>query len=345
MRNYLENKIFCQLQWWIVTALVLLLMPDIVSADEVWLKNGNHLTGKIIKLEDEKLVIKTSFAGELRIDWEAVSGIETDEPVLVETVDSRHIRGSVTQSADQTATLSGAGGSTVIPLDSITSIQYKGKKALTSKGDINASIDIQEGNTDKDRYDLDFEIHLYWKEINHFTIGGDATFERSEGKTTVDKESVHLEYDRFLLEKIYIDVNSLSERDEFKDIRFRNSTGVALGYQWLKTGRTNLSIELGPGYAYEDSDTEGINKWAVARWKASIRHWLWMDRLQLYHDDWLYMALGSDRHYVITETGLKFPIFSGFNCSLQYDWDWDNETGEENENIDSRLKFKLGYSW
>jgi putative salt-induced outer membrane protein YdiY len=118
-----------------------------------------------------------------------------------------------------------------------------------------------------------------------------------------------------------------------------------LGYQLLKTGRTSLSIELGPGYAYEDRDTEGINEWGVARLRTSLKYWLWTDRLQLYHDDWVHIALGSERHYLITKTGLKFPILGGLNVSLQYDWDWDNRTGQETESIDSRLKLKLGYSW
>jgi len=324
---------------------VLLLIPDIVSADEVWLKNGNYLSGKIVRLENEKLVIKTSFAGEIRIDWTAVSGIETDEPVFIKTDDSRQINGVVTRETDLSATLSGAEGSTVIPLASITSIEYKGEKAFTTKGDINVSIDIREGNTSKERYDLDAEIHLYWGGVNHLLIGGEASLENKDGKTTDDEGSFNLEYSRFLLEKLYVNVFSLSERDEFEDIRFRSNVGVALGYQLLETGRTSLSIELGPGYVYEDRDTDGIHEWGVARWRTSFKHWLWNNRLQLYHDDWVHIALGSDRHYLVTKTGLKFPIFSGLNVSLQYDWDWDNRTGQETESIDSRLKLKLGYAW
>ncbi len=337
--------LFRQLHWWLVAALALLLLPDIVSADEGWLKNSNYLSGKIIRLENGKLVFKTDFAGEISIDWTEVSEIKTDKSVFIETDDSRQINGVVTRKTDLTATLSGSGGSTVIPLASITSIEYREKKALTTKGDINVSIDIQEGNTTEEQYDLDAEIHLYWGGVNHLLIAGEASIETKDGKTTTDENLVNLEYSRILREKLYVNVFSLSERDEFEDIRFRINAGVALGYQLLKTGRTDLSFELGPGYVYEDRGTDGINKWAVARWRTSLKHWLWTNKLQLYHDDWVHIAIGSDRHYLITKTGLKFPIFSRFNVSLQYDWDWDNRTGIETEKIDSRLKFKLGYSW
>jgi hypothetical protein len=176
------------------------LIPDIVSADEIWLKNGNYLSGKIIRLENEKLVIKTSFAGEIRIDWAEVSGIETDESVFIKTDDSRQINGIVTRKTDLTATLSGSEGSTVIPLASISSIKYKGEKAFTTKGDINASIDLQEGNTSEKLYELDAEIHLYWGGANHLLIGVEASLENKDGKTTEDEGSFNLEYRRFLRE-------------------------------------------------------------------------------------------------------------------------------------------------
>ena len=43
-------------------------------ADEVFLKNGNHLLGTIVSMGEGKLVLKTDFAGRLTIDWAALRG-------------------------------------------------------------------------------------------------------------------------------------------------------------------------------------------------------------------------------------------------------------------------------
>ncbi len=38
-------------------------------ADEVRLKNGDKLTGQVVRMEEEKLVLKTTYAGEIAIAW------------------------------------------------------------------------------------------------------------------------------------------------------------------------------------------------------------------------------------------------------------------------------------
>ena len=40
-------------------------------ADQVTLKNGDRLTGTIIKSDGKSLVIKTEFAGEVTVDWKS----------------------------------------------------------------------------------------------------------------------------------------------------------------------------------------------------------------------------------------------------------------------------------
>ena len=38
-------------------------------AEQVMLKNGDRLTGAIVSMDGKKLVVKTSYAGEVAIDW------------------------------------------------------------------------------------------------------------------------------------------------------------------------------------------------------------------------------------------------------------------------------------
>jgi len=38
-------------------------------ADEVRLINGDKLTGQVVRMEEEKLVLKTTYAGEIAIAW------------------------------------------------------------------------------------------------------------------------------------------------------------------------------------------------------------------------------------------------------------------------------------
>ncbi|MBY0341292.1 MAG: hypothetical protein K2Q19_09035, partial [Rhodocyclaceae bacterium] len=52
-------------------------------ADQVLLKNGDRLSGSVISKRGNTLIFKTSYAGELKIDWDEVAQLNTDKPVAV----------------------------------------------------------------------------------------------------------------------------------------------------------------------------------------------------------------------------------------------------------------------
>ena len=54
-------------------------------ADEVVLKNGDRLTGEVMALEQDKLIFKTSYAGEIFIAWSEVEKISVNKPVFFQT--------------------------------------------------------------------------------------------------------------------------------------------------------------------------------------------------------------------------------------------------------------------
>ena len=59
--------------------LLLSISSAALGADDVIvLKNGDRLTGEILKMTDGKLVLKTAFAGEVTIDWKEVASLQSD---------------------------------------------------------------------------------------------------------------------------------------------------------------------------------------------------------------------------------------------------------------------------
>ena len=58
----------------------LLLCPLSLFADQIVLKNGDRLTGTIEKSDDKSLVIKSEFAGEVTVQWDAVQEINSTQP-------------------------------------------------------------------------------------------------------------------------------------------------------------------------------------------------------------------------------------------------------------------------
>ena len=73
-----------------LSALVGLAMP--VSADRVWLNNGDRLSSDILLLDDGKRALKTRYAGQVMIDWKDSDTLRSDKPLLLrrQGLDSEH---------------------------------------------------------------------------------------------------------------------------------------------------------------------------------------------------------------------------------------------------------------
>src|SRR5256885_2005709 len=55
----------------------------VALADEVKLKNGDRLTGAVVKFDGKNLTLKTEFAGTVNIVWDAVDQVLTAQPIYL----------------------------------------------------------------------------------------------------------------------------------------------------------------------------------------------------------------------------------------------------------------------
>src|ERR1700694_2626423 len=67
-----------------------------VMADQVTLKNGDRLTGSIVKSDAKTLLIKTEFAGEVNVQWDAVSAMVSSQPLHLALKGGQTVVGTVT---------------------------------------------------------------------------------------------------------------------------------------------------------------------------------------------------------------------------------------------------------
>jgi hypothetical protein len=77
------------------------LLGQQVLADQIRLKNGDRLTGKIVKSDGKTLIIKTDLAGEVTVAWPDVTEVNSDTPLYLTLADGRTIDGPVSTSGNQ----------------------------------------------------------------------------------------------------------------------------------------------------------------------------------------------------------------------------------------------------
>src|SRR5277367_2424072 len=86
-------------QWLSITLLIASSIT--VRADQVTLKNGDHLTGTVVKSDGKTLTLKTDALGSVDVQFDAIQSFSTDKPVYVQnSADKKMYSGAVATQDD-----------------------------------------------------------------------------------------------------------------------------------------------------------------------------------------------------------------------------------------------------
>lgn len=314
------------------------------SADEIRLKNGDVLTGTIVKKETDKLIINTSYAGDISITWSEISSLNSQEPVQVYLADESSLTGVIEKSASGHAKI----GNSDIDLAELTYInpgpEVSGIGVVWS-GNINLGGAITQGNTDTSLIRADGEAIARTKQ-NRFTVGGVVNRAKSSNVDTEYNSRGYVKYDKFLTKKWYLYTNATLENDRFRDINLRSATGVGSGYQIYEQDDLNLAIEGGINYINVDYDVARDESYASGRWALRYDQKPMSGDVQFFHQHEILFGLEKTGNTLIfSKTGLRVPIAKNLNASTQINLDYNSQPVENGEKLDKTLLFSLGYGW
>jgi small nuclear ribonucleoprotein (snRNP)-like protein len=91
-------------------------------ADQVTLKNGDRITGSIVKKDEKTLTMKSEFLGEVTVPWDQVQTLRADEPVNVVLADGKTVQGTIT-SSQQRVEIQAPGETQEVPFSEITALR------------------------------------------------------------------------------------------------------------------------------------------------------------------------------------------------------------------------------
>ena len=332
----------------LITVIISFLITDNSLADEVRLKNGDKLTGQIVRMQENNLILKTTYAGEITIIWQEVAGIQTDGSVKIVLTDETTFEGTTEVAEDGKMKLNTDKLETPasFSLADVKAVNPEPVKTVRINTRLNASVTSERGNTKSDDYYFDGEFEARTKK-NRYTVGGELSKEKADDITTSQNWLAYGNYSHFLNEKWFLYVNTLFEHDEFKDLNLRSTLGAGAGYQFFETPLLNLSISAGLSKVDENFDLAEDNDYSAGQWEIKYDQYFFNKFVQLFHVDTGYISLeDSNDWFVKTRTGLRFPLYKGFAATLQYNYDWDNQPSAAAETEeDTKFIFLLGYEF
>ncbi len=330
--------------------LITAMVNHIAAADEIKLKNGDILTGTIIKKETDKLIINTRYAGDISIAWSEIASLNSTTPVKVVLADQSSFTGVIEQSEPGRAKIKINHLNAKADID-LKELRYINPSAEVSgvgvawSGQVNIGGAITQGNTDTSLIRADGEAIARTKD-NRFTIGAIVNRAQSNDVDTEYNSRGYMKYDHFLSKKWYLYANTTLENDKFRDIDLRATAGVGNGYQIYEQDDLNLAIEGGINYVdvnYAMAEDDG---YASGRWALRYDQKLLSGNVQFFHQHEVLFGLEDIANtLVFSKTGLRVPIAKNLNASTQINLDYNNQPVANRRKLDKTLLFSLGYGW
>ncbi len=223
-------------------------------ADQVTLKNGDRVTGQIVKKDGDKLTVKSELMGEVTIPWAAVTSITSGEPLTVVLPGGKSVNGALSTAAGalQVATPS---GTETAPLVDVSAVRNADEQKQWERmqhprlldlwaGYVDVGLALARGNAETTTFTTSFnatratrtdKITLQFNEIYATAL--------VSGKSAATAQAVRggVDYNRNFGPRLFVDVFNQYEYDKFQDLDLRVVLGGGFGFNAVKTDRSQLS--------------------------------------------------------------------------------------------------------
>ncbi|MCG6918722.1 MAG: DUF481 domain-containing protein [Deltaproteobacteria bacterium] len=315
-------------------------------ADEVYLKNGDLISGEIQTSEEGLMVVETAYAEKIKVKWEEVACITSDKELTLLLKSNEKIIGRATcpalgsiqitdEQSGEIRDFSLADFQTVNPPPPPPPVTYK---ALVDVGGA-----INSGNTRSKTFNSSGKFQARSKKQRLY-LEGKFNYGESEGDEDKRNWLTGAKYDYFWTEKFYSYLRPFAEYDKFQDLDLRFITSAGPGYQFIDTETASLFAELGPAYFYEDYGSEQDSEYLAARWAAGVKFHIIPQKIIFFHLHEVYYDLTSDvGTYLRTEQGLRFALVENFYLNLQVDYQYKSDPPDGNKSSDTSIVLGIGY--
>lgn len=227
-----------------------------VMADEVVLKNGDRLSGKIVRADGKSLVIRTDFAGEVTVVWDAVTRLISDEPLYLTLADGHTVSGSVAMTGDRVEVQGSGGGPDIMDRASVRFVRSESEQAEYARRlnpgwldewsrSANLGVALTKGNSDTTSVALGMSLSR--ATARDKTSAYAATLYSSDGtsgesRTTANAIRGGLRYDRDINRRWFGYAFTDLEHNELQDLKLRWVLGGGVGYHLVRRDRTQLDL-------------------------------------------------------------------------------------------------------
>ena len=239
-------------------------LSSTLFADQVTLKNGDRLTGTIVKSDGKTLVVHTESAGDVTIKFQDIEGIKSDEDLHVSLKDGKTAVGPVTTTDGKIEIATKTAGTVEAPKEDVKLIRNDAEQQAYDKylhpglmhgwnGGIDVGFSIARGNAQTESLALAFnaihptlddKITLYASSIN-------TNNDLATPSEVASLEQGGIRYDHNLRPRLFVFAGAdfMANALQFLDLRAVYTGGF--GFHVIKSDTTILNFLGGVNYTHE----------------------------------------------------------------------------------------------
>jgi putative salt-induced outer membrane protein len=265
------RRIFCG------AILFAILLAPMTRADQIVLKNGDRLTGSIVKSDGKTLTIKSEFAGTVSLPLDAIVQITSDQPLYLTLKDSQILLGTVKTIDGKLAISTGDAGMITTSKESIQILRSREEQEAYQvqldrlrnpglgdlwSGTADAGLSFTRGNAATTTFNFGFnavrtttrdKISVYMTSLyaRNSTTG--------ESFVTANAKRGGARYDINLSSRVFAFGLGDLENDEFQKLDLRLTLGGGLGWHLIKAEHTSFDV-FGGGSLNRENYSTGLNR-------------------------------------------------------------------------------------
>lgn len=226
------------------------------QADVVETKNGARIVGKVVKISDGTITMKTDYAGELAIKQSEVTSIATDEPITVRLASGTVLQGTLSTDAGALK-ITGADGQLTTNVEKVAATWAAGGEdpqvsALRRNWSFEAAADItgKTGNSEQLGTAVSARATL---KTPQDTLQFYTAYDRQvvDGEKSADQFKAGVDYQNNFAGRKSWYVRDEGGFDRVKEIELYNIAAFGVGYDLIKEPTHLLTARTGLSYRYE----------------------------------------------------------------------------------------------
>lgn len=325
----------------VVTLLLLMLMPYAADAHLVVLKNGDRISGLIVKMQDKKLEVDPEYSStNITIDWDDVQSITTIRPMSIKLYGDVPIPENVGERVRDRIILHTLEEGGPIRLEDVRSINLAEHDYY---GYLSGGGNQTSGNTQTQALNLSGSL-TYRMEEQRFTWDGKYNRAQADREDTANNAALNFRYDYFLTRKLFTTASNITETDQFQDLTLRNTGIFGFGYDILDSRQQQLSLAAGPAVVYQDFTPTDPTVTPSTSWMVRSEFRFRGDDVILFHRHQGFKDLGhgSGTRWN-ADQGIRISITDNWRVNLEFDVRYNSLPVEGKKTTDTNIIFGFSY--